>query len=89
MAQLKRLGPLSVAKVQAILMAFIGLIEGAIFAALGSLMPAEAGFGFGALSIVIFPVLFAVFGFLFGALSAWLYNVVAGWVGGIEVEFEK
>ncbi len=28
-------------------------------------------------------------GFLAGALVAWLYNVIAGWVGGIELAVEE
>lgn len=34
--------------------------------------------------IVLIPVFYVVFGFLFMALGAWLYNVAAKWVGGIE-----
>jgi hypothetical protein len=30
------------------------------------------------------PLLYAVFGFVFTFLGAWVYNGVAGWVGGIE-----
>lgn len=34
------------------------------------------------------PVLYGIMGFVLGALSAALYNVIAGWIGGIEVEVE-
>jgi len=34
--------------------------------------------------LIVFPFLYAIFGFIFTALSAWIYNLVAGWVGGIE-----
>lgn len=30
------------------------------------------------------PLLYAVFGFIFTFLGAWIYNGVAGWMGGIE-----
>jgi hypothetical protein len=30
------------------------------------------------------PVLYTVFGFVFTFLGAWLYNGIAGWIGGIE-----
>jgi hypothetical protein len=30
------------------------------------------------------PFIYLVFGFIFTALGAWVYNLVAGWVGGIE-----
>ena len=44
--------------------------------------------GFGMLSIVIIPVVLAILGFLTGAAGAFIYNLIAGWVGGYEVEFE-
>ncbi len=33
---------------------------------------------------VIFPILYAVFGFIGGVIAAFIYNLVAGWTGGIE-----
>ncbi len=38
-----------------------------------------------ALLYIFMPVIMLVFGFLFMALFCWLYNVVAKWVGGVEV----
>ena len=43
--------------------------------------------GMGSMGIRM-PVMYAVFGVIFGAISAWIYNLVAGWIGGIEVEVE-
>jgi hypothetical protein len=40
--------------------------------------------GFGA--IIFFPVLYGLFGGIFAAIGAAIYNLVAGWVGGLEVE---
>jgi len=42
--------------------------------------------GVGALAIIVFPILYGVLGFVFGLLGAWLFNVVAGVVGGLEIE---
>ncbi len=49
---------------------------------------AEAGMGFVGVLIfyIVMLVVYAIFGGIFGALYAWLYNVVAGWVGGIEIQ---
>ena len=33
---------------------------------------------------VIAPIFYAVFGFIFGVIAAFIYNLVAGWTGGIE-----
>jgi uncharacterized oligopeptide transporter (OPT) family protein len=30
------------------------------------------------------PVVYTVFGFIFTFLGAWIYNGIAGWIGGIE-----
>ena len=41
-------------------------------------------FGFG----IFMPVFYGVFGFIFGVISAAIYNLIARWIGGIEVEVE-
>jgi hypothetical protein len=42
-----------------------------------------AVFGVGA--VVILPIFYGVMGGLMGLLMAWLYNLVAGFVGGVEI----
>lgn len=42
----------------------------------------------GAGAALFAPVLYAIVGFIFGIIGAVIYNVVAKWVGGIEVEVE-
>ncbi len=34
------------------------------------------------------PIIYAVMGFFFGIVGAFLYNLVARWIGGFEVEVE-
>jgi hypothetical protein len=46
------------------------------------MMAFGAGFAF------LFPIFYAVFGFVFGVIGAFIYNLVAKWIGGIEVEVE-
>ena len=92
--QLKRIGVFSLAKLQAILMAFVGLIIGIFSTVLEAMLGMFLGFpgfgmGLGFLSIVILPVIYAIFGFVSGAIGAFLYNLIAKWVGGIELEFEE
>jgi hypothetical protein len=50
-------------------------------------MPAIMGMGVG--FIIIFPIIYAVMGFVTGAIGALIYNLVAKWIGGIEVEVEE
>lgn len=89
---LKRLGPLSCAKVSGVLDGLIGLIVGAVFsliAIVGAVIGhSSTGVFFGIGAVVVFPILYGVFGFVGGAIMAWIYNLVVGWTGGIEVEFE-
>jgi ABC-type antimicrobial peptide transport system permease subunit len=85
--KLKRIGVLSLAKLQAILLAFMGLIIGIPYAIIGTFFLGEGLFTFG-IFVIIFPILYAIFGFIGGAIMAFLYNLVAGWVGGIEMDFK-
>lgn len=62
-----------------------------LFSLVGSQMPTHQRVGmmaFGVGFAIFMPVLYAVMGFVFGALGAVIYNVIAKWVGGIEVEVE-
>lgn len=34
--------------------------------------------------LIAVPLAYLAFGFVFTAIGAWAYNLVAGWVGGIE-----
>lgn len=94
----KRIGPMSMAKVQGALGVLIGLLLGicfAAFASLGSAFVSEASDGtslgmvsaiFGVGAIIILPILSGIFGFIGGLIGAVLYNWVAGMVGGLEIE---
>ena len=93
MAILKKIGVLSFAKLQAVLMAIFGLIAGVIYGFFGIVVGAIAGSaviaGLGIVAIIVLPIMYGIFGFIGGAIIAFLYNLVAGWVGGIELEFEE
>jgi len=85
---LNRIGPLSAATVVAVLYAIFGLVMGA-FLSIAAVFRADAGgvaAMWGVAAVVIFPVLYGVLGFLVTLLTTWLYNVVAGAVGGIEFD---
>ncbi len=102
--QIKRIGALSAGKVTGALYALIGLIFGVIFAlfsllgiVIGSLASASfdsstaalfSGVGVAIASVIFLLVLYGILGFISGLISAFLYNVVAGLIGGIEVDVE-
>jgi len=91
---LHRVGPLSLAKVTGALYLVLGLIIGGLVSlaamAGGFAANSSQGAGFGALigvgAIVFFPLLYGCIGFVSTLFFAWLYNVVAGVVGGIEMD---
>jgi hypothetical protein len=90
----RRVGPLSVAKVTGVIYALLGAIFGTIFALAaiaGSFAAADQeatflGPIFGVGAIVFLPLLYGCMGFVVTLIMAWLYNAVAGLVGGIEVD---
>jgi hypothetical protein len=43
---------------------------------------------FGTGFALLMPIFYAVMGFVFGVVGAFIYNVLAKWVGGIELEVE-
>jgi hypothetical protein len=94
MATVRRIGPGSAFKVGLVLYGIMGLLIGIIFAAVSMLggalaPPAETGMFrmfFGAGAIVLLPICYGVIGGISGALGAVIYNLVAGWVGGLEVD---
>jgi hypothetical protein len=97
--RLKRIGPFSCGKIVGVLYAAMGLIVGAIFALFSLVggiagMASDAGEGavfaffFGAGAVIVLPIFYGVLGFIGGVISAALYNLIAAWLGGIELEFE-
>lgn len=92
MQKLNKIGVLSVAKINAVIGAILGLIWGILAAIIGTTFAVLGGLGalagLGLWSIIVFPIVYALIGFVGGAIGAFLYNLVAGWVGGIEVELK-
>ena len=63
---------------------FYGLLAASV---MGRVAPVWFGAASGVAVLVIMPVLGAIMGFIMGAIHAFLYNVFAGWAGGINLEF--
>jgi hypothetical protein len=88
-AQIKRFSIGQAAKFTGVLYLLTGLIFIPFFLLLEMLTSAgENGFPFGTMFAVALPVLYGLLGIISGAIGAALYNLVAGWIGGIEVELE-
>lgn len=92
--RVKRIAPLQLGKMLAIVYGIMGLLFIPFFlltSFFAHQMPAQQRMGMMALGAgfaLFAPILYAVMGFVFGALGALIYNLVAKWVGGIEVEVE-
>lgn len=89
---INRIAPFSLAKISGTLYAALGLIFGALFS-LVAMAGMAAGSGnsmFGALfgvgAIILFPIFYGCIGFVASLIGAWLYNVLAGMVGGVELD---
>jgi hypothetical protein len=76
-----RISPLQAAKVSALLYFFVSI---PFVVMMGVATAFSTTSKSSSLFIFAFPFIYLVFGFIFTLLGAWLYNVVAGWIGGIE-----
>jgi len=91
---INRIGVLSAAKLLGALYALLGLIFGVfgflLFAVLGTIFNSLGLGSYGIIAgiVVLFacPITMGISGFISGAISALLYNLVAKFVGGIELD---
>jgi len=98
--ELKSIGVMSCGKLLGAIYAMFGLIVGAIMAlvslagvAAQPQMQNEANpmmmFGAGIGALIFLPVLYGIVGFIGGITGSLIYNLVAGYVGGIELNFQQ
>src|SRR5690349_12831463 len=101
--RIKRIGPLQAGKMLGVLYAAFGLIFIPFFALAvlggafaqhaqasqsGATAPAAIATGVMLIMALLLPVFYGVMGFIVGVIGAAIYNLVAQWIGGIEVEVE-
>lgn len=98
--EIKRIGVLSAAKIFGAIYAVLGLIIAFIYACAGlavvagALAESDAGFlglGVGAIlgALCLVPLFYGIIGFVAGAIGAALYNVLAGAIGGLELDLAE
>lgn len=93
---LKRVGPLSVAKIAAVLYALMGFLFGAclsVFSLISGMVRPQESAGplanaFGVGAVIWMPFFYGSIGFVGSLVTAALYNGVAKFVGGITLELE-
>ena len=90
--RVRRVGVLSVAVIYAVLMGAFGVVLGLIYGVILGFMLSGgsvfAGIAISLLVMVILPAFYAAIGFVAGAISAAIYNLVAKFTGGVEIELE-
>jgi len=102
MHRIKSVGVMSVAKVMGLIYGAMGLLFipflllFGILASVGAKqaqqtganIPVAIGPAIAVVLAIAAPIFYGLMGFITGAISALIYNLIAGWVGGIEMELE-
>ena len=92
--RIKKIPPLQAAKIAAAIYGCMSLVFVpfmAIFAIAGAAAPGgdaavAAGMGIG--MMIFMPVMYIIMGFVGTLIGTAIYNLIAGWLGGIELHFE-
>ena len=98
--RIKRIVPLSAAKMAAVIYGAMGVVVG-FQLALATVLPTikqarETGTGLSAPMIsvivlavlIIAPLFYGLLGFIIRIVGAAIYDVVAGWFGGLQIQIE-
>jgi hypothetical protein len=92
---IKRINVVKLAIFQACMGVAFGLLAALLFMLIGSSIlsqmggqAAAVGVAGGIAMLIFLPIMYGVAGFIFGAIAAALYNLIAGMIGGIEIETE-
>ena len=89
--KIQKIKMLSFVKVLTAIMAFWGLIAGIVYSVGGFIYEAingilNPGTALAFWALLGMPLLFAAAGFVLGFLIAIPYNIIAKWIGGIEMD---
>jgi hypothetical protein len=92
-SRLRAINPIQLALILGLIYAVLALIIALFFiifhGLVASLMPMGGGFPNPLVLLIGFPIGYFVGGFIGGLIVAALYNLVAGWTGGLELTFES
>jgi hypothetical protein len=96
---IKRVGPMSLAKIAFVLYAGIGLLVGVVVslisvAGMGARLADSGAPGFiapliGVGAVVLLPICYGLFGSLGALIGAALFNAAAKMTGGVEIEVQS
>ena len=89
--RIKKIGVLQTSLVAAVVLLFVSLIFVIPFGLIMALVSSFDSSSFAIWSIpiiVVAPIFYGAFGFISTAIVCLVYNLVAKWTGGIEIEIE-
>jgi hypothetical protein len=93
MTVLKRISPASAFKVGLVAYGIVGFILGvfcSLIAVAGVRFAPHARMPFmgrvGVFAVIVCPIVYGIMGGIAATIGAAIYNLVAGWVGGLEVD---
>lgn len=97
--RINRIDAMAVGKLLGVLYGILGLVAGLFLAVMGGIGAVAGGNAAGApaavggvvfaiLMLVLMPLIYGAIGFVAGALGALIYNVCAGFIGGIVIEVD-
>ena len=81
-----RINPIQLGKILGISYALMSLLIIPLFILIAIANPHGAGVGLGV--VILLPIFYGIAGLIGGVIFAWIYNICAKLVGGIEVEVE-
>lgn len=98
--RLKRVGVLSAGMISGVAGAVGGLLAGGVLFLMSLTMigvaqqgnganPVAAVMGMGVGAIIFLPIIYGIFGFIGGVIYAFIYNILAGMTGGLQMEFSR
>ncbi|WP_422359852.1 hypothetical protein [Reichenbachiella sp.] len=91
MIRVKKFGVIQTAKVVAIIYVIVSFVIVMPFALIGSMLSEEFFPEFvdmGAAALLMIPIMYGIIGFIFTAIGCVVYNLIASFTGGIEIEME-
>lgn len=89
--RLRNVNPIQLGLFMAAFYLLVGAVVAVLmvpFMAMMSTFTHQAGpMGFGFFGIIMMTIVYAAVGFITGVISAFIYNIVAGFTGGVELTF--
>ncbi|MEW6295893.1 MAG: hypothetical protein AB1467_06445 [Candidatus Diapherotrites archaeon] len=86
--EIKSLDIMSAAKIYGAMGFIAGIIMGISILIFGTAASGALGFGVGLLGFIMAVVLYTIIGFVGGLVGAFIYNIIAGFIGGIKIELK-